>query len=90
MFFYQLADNDSMKAALRRDTEPAHSPNRHDKKTTDPHKTSNRARTVTLSHAQERQNAKSRAVYIAPVIKRPVIQPDPISMRNNKTPMIER
>lgn len=79
-----------MKAAVRRDTEPSHSPQRHDKKTTDPHKTSNRARTVTLSHVQERQNAKSRAVPIATVIKRPVIQPDPTAVRNNKTPIIER
>lgn len=85
-----MADNDSMKAAVRRDTEPSHSPQRHDKKTTDQHKTSNRARTVTLSHVQERQNAKSRVVSIAPVIKRPVIQLDPISVRNNKTPTIER
>ena len=73
--------------AVKRQTERSESPHRHIK-TTD--KSSNRARTVTLAHAQDRQNARSRGGLVATSIKRPVIQPDSsAAIKSHKTPLIE-
>ena len=72
-----------MKAA-RKETE--RSPQRHTLKPVDK-SNNNRARTVTLQHAQERQKARNPGSQ-APAIKRPIIQPDVVP-KGHKTPSID-
>ncbi|XP_076117657.1 uncharacterized protein LOC143085280 isoform X3 [Mytilus galloprovincialis] len=80
-----VVDHTCTMKAIKRDTQ---NPQRLDKKIED--KSGNRARTVTLQHAQDRQKAKGSGLPVAPVIKRPVIQSDQATYRNShKTPVIE-
>lgn len=85
----ELAENEKMKS-IRRDTNHLQTPQKQNKHiTADATKSSNRARTVTLSHAQERQTAKRNGLVVTPVIKRPIIQTDSPSVQNHKTPAID-
>ncbi|XP_063413723.1 girdin-like isoform X3 [Mytilus trossulus] len=80
-----VVDHTCTMKAIKRDTQ---NPQRLDKKIED--KSGNRARTVTLQHAQDRQKAKGHGLPVAPAIKRPVIQSDQATYKNShKTPDIE-